>query len=275
MTTIEHNELARRTTLNELCEAWQKSTAEIQTAYGLLVEAGERLRLVFAGRESGFDIVPYNTRPDFSEPQEAIAHLKKQVWGALMNRLELRKILSLKRIAEMDRQIESGQGLPEITLPNVLAILESNLANSGQFMEEKVLECYEWLRPGGWSRTKYKTNEKSMAAGVGSKVVLTWAVEHNYSTRGFQVNYSKVDNLRALDQVFHLLDGKPQSDASWRGPLVDAIGAQTNFDKNDFATDYFRGRCFRNQNLHLEFTRPDLVAKFNAIAGGARLKEAA
>ena len=79
----------------------------------------------------------------------------------------------------------------------------------------------------------------------------------------------------ALDQVFHLLDGKRQNHESYSGELCDAILAQTGSGKNDFATTYFKGRCFANGNLHLEFTRMDLVGRFNVIAGGARLQNAA
>jgi hypothetical protein len=37
-------------------------------------------------------------------------------------------------------------------------------------------------------------------------------------------------------------------------------------------TEYFRFKCCRNHNLHLEFKRLDLVEKLNAIAGGMRLR---
>ena|SRR5439155_23407886 len=49
--------------------------------------------------------------------------------------------------------------------------------------------------------------------------------------------------------------------------LIDAIEAA-----KDGETDYFRFKCFRNRNLHLEFKRLDLVAKLNAVAGGMRLR---
>jgi hypothetical protein len=37
-------------------------------------------------------------------------------------------------------------------------------------------------------------------------------------------------------------------------------------------TDLFEFRGHKNRNLHLRFKRPDLVARLNAIAGGAVLK---
>lgn len=171
----------------------------------------------------------------------------------------------------MDKQLESGEGLPPITYENVLSMLESNLNNAGQYLEEKIRECYDWLRPR-W-RSEYKTNQASMAAGVGRKVILGCQIRHNYSGRGYQVNYGRLDNLRALDQVFHLLDGKPALASTYQGELADAIEAQTKDGGDTFKTDYFRGRCFGNGNLHLEFLRADLLQRFNLIAGGARLQD--
>ena len=74
--------------------------------------------------------------------------------------------------------------------------------------------------------------------------------------------------------MFHLLDGKEQP-RSFNGELCDAVVAQTSGTKNTFETDYFRGRCFAILIVHLEFRREDLVGKFNLLAGGANLKEAA
>lgn len=264
------NALIKRTTLTELCAAWAQSEAQIKQAFKDITEAQERLTAFFDGGYRNFTVESHRQSVDFAKPEPSIKNLQKQVWAALIERLELRKILSLKRISEMDKQIETGEGLPEITLQNVQAILESNLNNAGQFLQEKVIECYEMLRPCGWSLSDYKTNQKSAAAGVGHKVIMTWAVRRSYGG-GFEVSYGRHrDELRALDQVFHLLDGAAQS-RDYNGPLVDAISKQTTSDKNTFETVYFRGRCFQNQNLHLEFKRADLVDRFNAIAGGMRI----
>lgn len=245
-------------------------------AFKLLAGARQRLREKFdgTGYRSSLDIREKHDRvPDYEKPQDTLKEMERQVWANVVARLELRKIMSLKRTAEMDKQIESGVGLPPLTVENVLAVLESNLNNSSQYLEEKVLECYENLRPCGYRLDDYKTNQKSAAAGVGTKVILTYAVRRSYrSDKGFEVQYGGTqDRLRALDQVFHLLDGKPVNSASWAGELCDAISNQTTRDKNSFETPYFKGRCFGNGNLHLEFKRGDLVGKFNLVAGGARL----
>ena len=273
--------LARRHSIAELCAAWTTSQDEIKQAFALLHAAENRMKQFFGDSTRSYSMAIFDRggnyrRPDLEDPAPTCVDLERQIWCALVQRLELRKMMSLARVRDLDKQLETGKGLPPLTLDNVLTMLETTLQNAGQMLEEKVLECYEKLRPRGYSLTDYKTNQKSAAAGVGQKIILSYTVRPSYHGGKFEVNYrASTDELRALDQVFHLLDGKTAKDASWAGELCDAIHNQTGPGKNDFSTAYFRGRCFGNGNLHLEFTRADLVEKFNIIAGGARLPETA
>src|SRR5438874_1244611 len=83
-----------------------------------------------------------------------------------------------------------------------------------------------------------------------------------------RMDHYREQHIRAIDNVFHALDGNGTI-KTHRGPLIDAIEAAKD---GTGETDYFRFRCFRNRNLHLEFRRLDLVAKLNAVAGGMRLR---
>jgi hypothetical protein len=153
-----------------------------------------------------------------------------------------------------------------------------NYNQMGEHLRAKVQEVYQFLRPSNhWKG--YATNDKSLAAGVGRKIILGWTVEHDYSAaKGFRICYNKSDELRAVDQVFHMLDGKMANGASWQGGLGDAIcnqtGTRDGVYSDQFETPYFKGRCFANRNLHLEFKRQDLLDKFNLIAGGYNLTDA-
>lgn len=265
-------DLAQHSTITQLVGVYQQAEADIRAALASITNAQEQLNHFFDGRGYGFSIA--RSSYDLPEPDDAIARLHKATWRAIVERLELRKMLSLARIKDLDRQLETGTDLPPITFENILAMLESNLQNADAYLEEKVREIYEWLRPDGYALREYKTNQESQRHGIGRKVILTWnTVRANYSGRGYQVNYDRHDHLRALDQVFHMLDGKPAFQTSYRGELCDAIETQTREGGNLFETDYFRGRCFQNGNLHLELKRADLVERFNLVAGGMRLQD--
>jgi hypothetical protein len=134
------------------------------------------------------------------------------------------------------------------------------LANTGAFIEEAVQEVFEYLRP---HHSRYKTNTEFE---IGKRVIL-FALETKWGG-GFRVDHYREQHIRAIDNVFHALDGNGTI-KTHRGPLIDAIEAAKN---GTGETEYFRFRCFRNRNLHLEFKRLDLVAKLNAVAGGMRLR---
>jgi hypothetical protein len=207
-----------------------------------------------------------------------LERLRRQVWRVITERLELRSVMSLAQTKELDRQIETGEGLPPIRYEDLLATVESLNNRRGDFLNAKVHEVYRWLRPQHWSgeprpyhTPPLRTNAKSFAAGVGRKVIISYGVERSYGTgRGFAIHYNRRDEFRALDQVFHLLDGNPQS-ATFNGELCDAVALQTKTTGDTAETDYFRVKCCKNQNLHLEFKRGDLLDQFNLIAAGQNL----
>jgi hypothetical protein len=66
-----------------------------------------------------------------------------------------------------------------------------------------------------------------------------------------------------------MIDGKVPV-KSYHGPLYDAI---TDSQDGTGQTDYFKFKCCLNGNLHLEFLKPELVARLNAVAGGNRLRK--
>jgi hypothetical protein len=71
-----------------------------------------------------------------------------------------------------------------------------------------------------------------------------------------------------MDQIFHLLDGAGLM-RSHHGPFSAAI--TTSGPKGTGSTDYFKFRCCKNGNLHLESLREDLLKEFNRRAGAANL----
>lgn len=95
---------------------------------------------------------------------------------------------------------------------------------------------------------------------LGKKVIIGYMVETGYR-EGWRLKYHNEGKLIALDNVFHLLDGRGPL-KTHNGPLYDAIYASDGQGE----TDFFRFKCYRNNNLHLEFKRMDLVNKINKVA---------
>src|SRR5256885_16798746 len=153
-----NTEIIPRTTLTMLVAAWRQSEGEIRQAFALLVSAEKRLKETFKPDSYLFDLSRTDSRYRHHEnPDELLKELKKDVWRVLIDRMELRRILSVKRNEELKRQIETGKDLPDIDEAQILAMLEGTLANTGAFIEEAVKEVFEFLRP---RNSRYKTNSE-------------------------------------------------------------------------------------------------------------------
>src|SRR6266567_1434306 len=126
-----NTEIIPRTTLTILVSAWRESEAEIRQAFGLLVSAEKRLKETFKPDSYLFDLSRTDNRyRRYEDPDELLKELKKDVWRVLIDRMELRRILSVKRNEELNRQIETGKDLPDIDEAQILAMLEGTLANT-------------------------------------------------------------------------------------------------------------------------------------------------
>ena len=255
------SEIIKRTTITELVVAWKASQSEITKAYEMLVSAENRLRLFFGEDQYRFDLSREAFRSSrFEHPELVMKELKKDVWAALFKRLEIRKFISLKQCAQMDKSIETGEGLPEMEEGAIFELLKASMDQLDTFFEASCREAVEFMLP---RREQYKT---STPYDLGKRVILCYAVEPKYGGRGF---WNKRENeLRQVDTVFHLLDGTGIT-KTYRGELGDAIEASPD---GIGETPYFRFRCCRNHNLHLEFKRADLVEKLKRVASGNRLK---
>jgi len=262
---IPNSEIARRETLTALVGTYQQAAQEIIQGYALLEQAQERLRAAF--------LPSINYRFEINPPESSgvgerasgitLARIKRDAWHILVERMELRRLLSVQRRDELDKQLERADELPEITEENIFAMLEQSAANIDLYLEEAAKELFEYLRP---RQSRQKTNPKYE---IGKNVILPQAVEPGYGREAeqYRVNYHRDARITAIDNIFSLLDGKGAI-KTYYGPLHDAIADSTD---GRGETVYFRFKCFQNGNLHLEFKRPDLVAALNRLAGGNRL----
>lgn len=256
-------DLAKRETLSAMIGTYQQATRNIEEAYAILETAEKSLRAVFLDKPGyRFSANERNNTDVGKVASDAInAKIKKDAWGVIVERMELRRLLSIKRRTELDNQIEKGE-LPELTDESVMALFETSAAKVNVYLEEAVTEVFDYLRP---PQSKYKTNTEFE---LGKRVILAWQVEKGWSGGAFRVNCHRAKYLTALDNVFSMIDGNGPV-KSYHGSLHNAI---TSSKDGTGKTDYFRFRCCLNGNLHLEFLRLDLVVKLNAVAGGNRLR---
>lgn len=248
------------TTLSAMVGTYQNAVQTLKDCFSKLDDSEKQLANAFG--EYG----PHLSKSyhgDYDEVTPILQRMHKDAWKILYDKMGIRKAMAIKDAADLDKQIEEGKDLPEITEENILRVIDGTLASVDKMFKRAVHEVFEWLRPPMWD--KYKTNSRFE---IGHRVIKGGCVECHYNHQ-WQINYYRQDYITSLDNVFSILDGKGIV-KSHRGPLTDAIAACHTADGGE--TEYFRFKCYHNGNLHLEFKRLDLLAKLNQIGGGSNLK---
>jgi hypothetical protein len=223
---------------------------------------------VLGGQIWGYDLrvdpISRSSSTVFTKSADAI---KNNAWSYLLHKTGVDVFLSARRREEAERQIERNES-PDFTLENVLSLVQGMAGNIDGYFQEAVKEVYDWLRPyRGWD-DKYKTN---IDWEVGRKVIKEGIVELDQWAHRISHYYSR--KLQDLDRVFHLLDGKGAP--KYPGDLVTAIETAMRDKNTTTETPYFKVTWYKKGTMHFEFLREDLLSRFNAVAGGARLKSAA
>lgn len=262
-------DLALRSTVREIVAVFAQAEADVRAAFATIAAAEDRLNNAFAMGEihRPFRVSACGQRwtDNYKEPDEAIRLLSRPAWRTILERFELRRFLSIARWEALEKQIEEDR-MPPITEESVTTFLFGQLSQAREHLEEAIHEVFEWLRPKRYTRAgQLKTNSE---LEVPSKVILPYVVHRGY--RGFEVDYDRRQNLVALENVFRSLDGQGVI-TGYESELETAI--KTSAD-GEGETPLFTFRACLNRNLHLTFKRADLLARFNALAGGKRLRPA-
>ena len=256
---MELTELTQTKTVSQLCQFCEDAQNDIREGFRHLLQAEIRLKQILESP----NILPYHHSSDLAElHKEAHSEVRKQVWRKILSLSEIRSICSIEERNKIDKEFE-GNKLPEITCENVHDFLESVRGRIPDMFDAAIKEVFEFLRPGQWCH--HKTNSKFE---IGRKVIIDWGMDTSYGM--VSVNYNKEKFYHALDNVFHLLDGKGV--AKYPCDLVTALKTAIRNKDWQAETEYFSCKWFRKGTLHIEFKRLDLVEELNKRAGGQRIK---
>jgi hypothetical protein len=269
----ERTELARRLNARDSVAEYAAACDEIRQGFALVQAAQDRLNRAFNSEahygSNAIDVRADPRRaPRWDNPKEVIEEVERQVWWAVAERLDVWSCLSPSRAKEMRQLLEKGE-MPTLSEETILSMAKSLHAQLGTLIEQCVTEVYDYLRPRDkmFTRGKYKSNSPYK---VGRRVVLDRAVDTSFGS--WHLSHYVVPELKALERVMMMLDGKGTTTPEDGSPLCDGIRALGKTEKaNSFDTDYFHCKAFGNGNLHLYFLRADLLLEFNKVAGGRSL----
>lgn len=266
MILSDSTEMVERQQASSMAEVYRRSTARLVELMTEVKEIQERLKVTFGAMDRSFRF-----HLDFHgcrmEIDEIVQLYKIAAWQRLIEHTGIRRVMSIKRQSQLDKVLGSSnpkdaEQLPEISEETIISVLGAYASSVEEMLEESVREVYDWLRPRDVSRRdrELKTNQRNFAK-LTNRVVLHYVCSESWQGL-FNIDCGDRKWLMVLDNIFHMLDGRGAIQGH-QGPLLDAI-AVAEGGKGE--TEYFRFKCCKNRNFHLQFLREDLLDRFNAIS---------
>jgi hypothetical protein len=178
-------------------------------------------------------------------------HIDEHAWQSLQRLSGLRNLMDVQATKDFAKQLSEDP--PPFCLDNITSTYMQLAADAGEIFERGLVNVFH-----GLNSRRYKTNS---AFRLGKRAVLTGVLGTFH--RGWNHYASGRETLADLDRCFHVLDGKKPPETS---NAADAIEQAYNAGRSTVDTPYFSARLFPgNKNIHLTFTRLDLVERANDI----------
>lgn len=238
----------------------ERAANELQQAYADLNKQIENTSIMVDAPDFAFGYRNYGSK----DADVLVARAKLQVWAGLIDKLNIRKVMSSKRSEELSQLLHSDKHewaaaqLPDITPETIMDTIAGMAQSTQDFLEEAIREEYDFWKP--YRRSEYKTNQKSVDSGKLERKLIKYSGGYSWLTGDFE------RHTIALSNIMSMLDGKGVC-KGYRCEIADAVRSNQTCG----TTDYFEWKRFQNGNMHLTFRRQDLLDKFNAICGRNRL----
>ncbi len=254
----ESTTLTKKLSISELVEQYQITVLDLTEAHRLTEAASDRINAAFALEGSTIYFRDSYGRAIHGTSLDCVLkELRRSVWLALVERLELRRFLSVKAYKALNEDLKNKDPMP-ITEETVSLMAEQFQSQLGNLLEESIKETYAWLRP---RNSQLKTNSfwrvgpKAILEGVAESWGTIWHISEFWD-----------QHLTSMENVFNALAGNGQISKGYHSDLTVAI-KELKGKTGSGETALFSFKVFRNGNLHVKFLRPDLVLRFNQIAG--------
>lgn len=263
------SQLAGRLSIPELVAVYARAERDIRAGFQLVDRAHRALNDAFTlDSNHGISIQNHREQIHFDDPERNLKLVRQSIWRTLVERLELRRFMSIGAWKELEKQLDSTEDVPEITVATVSAMAEQFTSKLPEMLESAIEEVFNYLRPPG---SRYKRNSEFE---IPKRVALSYVIDQWYAkgeaSKLMHVVHSSEQHLAAIENVFTALAGQGQVSKNHYSELSGAIKQTLLGELGE--TPYFRFRGYRNGSLHLEFVRLDLLKRFNEIAGGNRLR---
>jgi hypothetical protein len=179
-----------------------------------------------------------------------------RVWSHLVATTDLERLMDATAKAQLREQLTTNPA--PATEETIRATLETLILDSGMIFRRGVATAFSNLD------RRFKSHD---GWRIGNRIIIANALNECGSW-----SYRTWNNPRHViadvERIFLVIDGK-QSLPSHLGLVTAIDGAKKGYGpfQGEVETDYIRARVFMNGNVHLWFTRPDLVMRVNQLIG--------
>lgn len=189
------------------------------------------------------------------------SHLDKKIWRHIIEISGMNDLMGAEDKAAFFRSLEDDP--PKVTMETIRATGDLWHASADQTFRKGLVDLFKILEG------KYKTND---AFKISKKIILEYAVQKSGNTTSWRSSTSARDQVDDLDRILHVLDGIPASvdknGVEYQRQTASYCCENQWADEGRAVLSYFNIKAFQNGNIHVTFTRPDLILKANKIIAG-------
>lgn len=268
---------------NRAVEAWDEAFTAIAFAQDEVCRAKSAVTAACFGVEPGLrghdrshEVDAFHAAvnvPDREQYRRVARRLTDiAVWHAILARTDLDLLMDRKAKDDLRAQLryipeqvdpsdgrvinaeEIARSVPPVTVETIQATLRGFAQDAEAIWRRGIAKAFSDLDRRFRSHDGFK---------IGDRVVLSHAIDE-YG--GLSYGRGTRDVLIDIERVFSVLDGRERG--ATYGGVVDAIQAACrgrSREAFEVAGDYFRAKGFKNGNLHLWFTRKDLLRRVNLL----------
>lgn len=260
-------DLVRRDSIEELCGHRERALDCYNRAFALLLDGLDAHRRASPGKSyvTGVSGRPGDLlarpRPENTARFAAAVqcNIDQDMWRTFITGTPLGSLMDAEEREAFNREVEKNP--PEVTPDTVFATMARLAGDAELIFRRGLVNAFGKLCRAYRSHDGFK---------IGDRVVLPCAVSvYSYGRNHCSVSFSSrwEDEVRDVDRVMHVLDGKPAPDYQQGicAAMRDAMHNGRGEPLWTAETEYFRAKWFKNGNVHLWFKRADLVERANKL----------
>lgn len=253
-------DIVPRTTIAGLVEQRNKTIGLIESAIAafdgaLAVASCFSSYPSFILRGTRFRSVP-TTIADTNELTVVVKSVDREAWTRVLDLSGMRSMMDAQALNEFREQVNESP--PEFTEENIFSTLAQLYGNADTIFNRGIVNVFCGLN------RSYVTNRGS---SIGNKIIMRSALDpvdrKNNWIGGWSQYRDGEQSLNDMERVFRILDGKQTVEY---GLIADLVLPSIRSERGQWIeTEYMNLKPCANGNLHIEFTRTDLMDHVNRV----------